>query len=167
VRGAAGNRCPYRDHSLEVADLSEQLAARTSAIDPAEAYLAGLLHDVGCIALLSMPLYDSARVQGLVHGSCAPVYAENLLLRTDHAALGAQIAVGWRLPETMVEAIRQHHRPESPLACLLYVAEHLSGSEEDLPSAIRLETSLKGIGLAWDDVCDCRVSTLGNWLAAA
>jgi putative nucleotidyltransferase with HDIG domain len=157
-------------HSLEVADLSEQLAARAGAIDPAEAYLAGLLHDVGCIALLSMPLYDSARLQGLVYRSCPQVYAENLLLRTDHAALGAQIAAGWRLPETVVAAIRQHHRPEkaeSPLAFLLHVAEHLSGSEEDLPSDTRLEASLKCIGLAWDDVCDCRVSTLGSWLAAA
>ena len=154
-------------HSLEVADLSEQLAARAGAIDPAEAYLAGLLHDVGCIALLSMPLYDSARLQGLVHGSCPQVYAENLLLRTDHTVLGAQIAAGWRLPETIVAAIRQHHRPESPLACLLYVAEYLSGSEEDLPSTIRLKAALNGIGLARDEVCDCRVSTLGSWLAAA
>jgi putative nucleotidyltransferase with HDIG domain len=157
-------------HSLQVADLSEQLACHTGTIDPAEAYLAGLVHDVGQIALLSMPLYDSARLQGLVSDSCPPVYAENLLLRTDHAALGAQIAAGWRLPETMVSAIRQHHRPEKaegPLAHLLYVAEYVSGSEEDLPSLIRLETSLKGIGLAWDDVGDYTVSALGGWLAAA
>jgi putative nucleotidyltransferase with HDIG domain len=153
-----------------VADLSEQLARQTGAVDPAEAYLAGLLHDVGRIALLRMPLYDSARLQGLVCGGCPRVYVENLLLRTDHAALGAQIAEGWRLPETMVSAIRQHHRPEkaaSPLGYLLYVAEYLSGSEEDLPSIIRLEASLKSIGLAWDDVGYCTVSALGSWLAAA
>jgi hypothetical protein len=40
-----------------------------------------------------------------------------------------------------------------------------SGSKEDLSSAFRLESSLKDIGLEWDDVCDCTVSTLG-WLAA-
>jgi putative nucleotidyltransferase with HDIG domain len=157
-------------HSLEVADLSEQLASRGGTINPAEAYLAGLLHDVGRIALLAMPLYDSARLQGLLQAGCPQVYAENLLLRTDHAALGAEIAAGWRLPETMISAIRQHHRPEkaqSPLAYLLYVAEYLSGADEDLPSTIRLESSLKGIGLSWDDVCDCTISALGSWLAAA
>ena len=157
-------------HSLHVADLAEQLACHTGTIDPAEAYLAGLVHDVGQIALLSMQLYDAARLQGLEHGGCPRVYSENLLLRTDHAALGAQIADGWRLPGTMVSAIRQHHRPEnteSPLAHLLYVAEYVSGSEEDLPSIIRLEASLKGIGLAWDDVGDYTVSALGRWLAAA
>ena len=157
-------------HSLEVADLAEQLAGRGGTVIPAEAYLAGLVHDVGRLALLAMPLYDSARLQGLLQAGCPQVYAENLLLRTDHAALGADIAAGWRLPEAMVAAIRQHHRPEkarNPLAHLLYVAEYLSGSEEDLPSTIRLESSLKGIGLTWDDVCDCTVSALGGWLAAA
>lgn len=157
-------------HSLQVADLAEQLAHRAGVVDPAEAYLAGLIHDVGRIALLSVPLYDSARLLGLESGGCPPVYAENLLLRTDHAALGAQIATGWSLPERMVSAIRQHHRPEdtkNPLAYLLYVAEHLSGSQEDLPSLLRLGTSLKGLGLEWDNVGDCNVSALGVWLAAA
>jgi len=157
-------------HSLEVADLAEQLASRAGAIDPAEAYLAGLVHDVGQIALLSMRLYDSARLEGLVSGGCPRVYAESLLLGTDHAALGAEIATGWRLPDSMVSAIRQHHRSEraeGPLAHLLYVAEYLSGSEEDLPSIIRLEASLKGIGLAWEEVGDCTVSAVGSWLAAA
>jgi len=157
-------------HSLQVADLSEQLACRSRAVDPAEAYLAGLVHDVGRIALLSVPLYDSARLQGLERGGCPPLYAENLLLRTDHAALGGQIAGEWRLPENMVSAIRQHHRPEqvqNPLAHLLYLGEFLSGSEEDLPSIVRLQVSLRGIGMMWDDVGDCRVSALGLWLAAA
>ena len=157
-------------HSLEVADLAGQLAARTESVDPAEAYLAGLVHDVGSIALLAVPLYDTARLQGLEYGGCPKVYAENLLLRTDHAALGAEIAAGWRLPEAMVSVIRYHHRPEkteNPLADLLYVAEHLGGAGEDLPSAIRLESALSGIGLTWDEVSDCTVSTLGSWLAAA
>jgi putative nucleotidyltransferase with HDIG domain len=157
-------------HSLLVADLSEQLARQAGQTDPAEAYLAGLLHDVGRIALLSLPVYDSSRLRGLEERNCSTVYAENLLLRTDHAGLGAQIAALWRLPEPMVSAIRQHHRPEAaegPLTYLLYVAEFLSESEEDMPSVIRLETCLKGIGLTADEAGDCRVSALGNWLAAA
>jgi putative nucleotidyltransferase with HDIG domain len=157
-------------HSLQVADLSEQLACHVGTINPAEAYLAGLVHDVGRIALLSMPLYDSARLQGLVNGGCPQVYAESLLLRTDHAALGAQIAAEWRLPETMVAAIRQHYqceKAESPLAYVLYLSEYLRGSEEDLPSIIRLEASRKGLGISWDEIGDCTVSALGNWLAAA
>jgi putative nucleotidyltransferase with HDIG domain len=157
-------------HSLEVADLSQQLACASGMIEPAEAYLAGLLHDVGRMALLLAPLYDSARLHGLVSGGCPPVYAEELLLRKDHAEFGAQIAGQWRLPVAMVSAIRQHHRPErapSLLAYTLYLAEYLSGAEEDLPSRIRLETALRETRLQWGDIRDRRVSALVSWLAAA
>jgi putative nucleotidyltransferase with HDIG domain len=157
-------------HSLAVADLSEQLAARGGTIDPAEAYLAGLLHDVGRIALLSLPLYDSARLQGLEQGGCPQLYAESLLLRTSHAALGAQIVAGWRLPDRMILAIRCHHRPEeteTPLASLLYIAEYLSGAEEDLHSEVRLQSSLRITNLESCDIADCTISALGQWLVAA
>ena len=157
-------------HSLAVADLSEQLAARCGTIDPAEAYLAGLLHDVGRIALLSLPLYDSARLQGLAQGGCPQLYAENLLLRTTHAELGARIVAGWRLPDRMIVAIRRHHRPEeteTPLASLLYIAEYLSGAEEDLYSEVRLQSSLRVAKLKWGDIADYTTSPLGQWLAAA
>jgi putative nucleotidyltransferase with HDIG domain len=157
-------------HSLEVADLSQQLARQAGNVDPGEAYLAGLVHDVGRMALLSAPLYDSARLEGMAGSACPELYAEDLLLRTNHAELGAQITAQWRLPEAMSAAIRQHHRPEqaqSPLAHLLYLAEYLSGAEEDLPSIIRLEIALRGTRLQWEDILDCKVSALGNWLAAA
>jgi hypothetical protein len=75
-------------HSLEVADLSEQLACHGSAIDPAEAYLAGLVHDVGRIALLSMPLYDSARLQGLVRRGCPGVTAVRLKVEQNQQVAG-------------------------------------------------------------------------------
>lgn len=157
-------------HSVQVADLSEQLAARAADGDPEEAFLAGLLHDVGRIALLALPLYDSVRLRGLEHEGCPALYAENLLLQVDHATLGARIATGWHLPEAMVEAIRWHHQPEKSqqrLAALLYLAEFLSGSEEDLPSVVRLTGALKSMGLAWEDVGGFTVSHVGQWLAAA
>ena len=157
-------------HSLEVADLAEQLAARSGALDPAEAYLAGLVHDAGRIARLAAPLYDSARIEGLEKDGCPPVYAEEVVLGCDHGVPGARIAADWRLPEEMASAIGFHHRPEKadgPLAPILYLAEFLSGSEEDLPSAVRLDGSLRRLGIGWQDLEGCKVSALGCWLAAA
>jgi putative nucleotidyltransferase with HDIG domain len=167
--GPAGSRSLWQ-HSLLVADLSEQLAKRSRLIDPQVAYLAGLLHDVGQLALLSLSLYDSARIQGLQRNGCPPVYSENLLLRTDHASLSARIVDGWRLPESTVTAIREHHSPEkvtNTLARLLYLAEFVSESDEDLPSLARLTVSMKDTKLGWEDLRDCTVSGLGQWLAAA
>lgn len=157
-------------HSVEVADLAEQLASRAGAIDPGEAYLAGLLHDVGRIALREAPLFDAARLQGLAESGCPATYAEELILRTDHAELGARIAGEWRLPPPLIAAIREHHRPETAtgrLSHVLYLAEYLAGSNEDLPSSLRLALSLQNLGLSEEEIESCGGSQVGAWLAAA
>ncbi|HUA63850.1 MAG TPA: HDOD domain-containing protein [Verrucomicrobiae bacterium] len=157
-------------HSIEVADLAEQLAERSGAIDPGEAYLAGLLHDVGRIALGATTLYDAARLQGLEESGCPTVYAEDLILHTNHGALGAQIALTWKLPGRLVAAIEHHHRPEvssEVLPSLLYLAEYQTGSVEDLTSNARLRLALSTTGLTERDLEGCQRSGVGTWLAAA
>jgi len=158
-------------HSIEVADLAEQLAGIAGGIDPGEAYLAGLMHDVGRIALREAPLYDAARMRGLAESGCPNTYTEELILRTDHAKLGARVAHEWNLPESLACAIRLHHHPEAApncrLAHVLYLAEHLSCSDEDLPSSLRLSIALKRLGLREEQIEDCGGSQVGAWLAAA
>jgi putative nucleotidyltransferase with HDIG domain len=128
-------------HALEAAELAHHLAARSRAVDPEEAFLCGLLHDVGKLLLDRLNLFDSATMRGLLDHGCPPVYAEDLLVGCDHGKAGADIAEHWRLPARHVEAIRYHHRPEridSPLAHLLYLVEWRLGHVEDMPSAHRL-----------------------------
>jgi putative nucleotidyltransferase with HDIG domain len=157
-------------HALAMADIAEQLACRTILVDPAEAYLAGLLHDVGRMAINSADLYSSARIAGLERSSCPPVYAESLIMWVDHAALGAQICEDWRLPARIVDAVRLHHRPEassSHLSHALYLAEYLTGGEEDAPSLARLTYALNGLGLSFEDLDGCVPSATAIWLAVA
>ena len=157
-------------HSLEVADLAEQLADRTGAVDPAEAYLAGLLHDIGRIAFQLAPSYNAAPAKRLEQQGCPQLYAERLVVHTDHAALGASIAQRWRLPEDTVLAIQRHHSPEigeNRLAHVLYLSEYLSESEEDLPSRARLEQSLEGLSLGMGQIDEFSTSSLSAWLAAS
>jgi HD-like signal output (HDOD) protein len=156
-------------HSVEVADLAEQLATAVAPLDPAEAFITGLLHDAGRIALLDAPLYHSARLEGLARAGCPAVYAESLILRTDHAALGGAVAASWNLPEKITAAIALHHRPEAaaePLAHILYLAEFLSGAEEDLPSHIRLQAALRTLGIRMEELMETTVSGVGAMLAA-
>jgi len=132
-------------------------------------YLPGLFHDVGQLALLTFPLYDSARLEGLERKGC-PLVRRNLLLRSDHASFGARTIDRWYLPEVMVAADRYHYRPEkakNALASLLYLAKLISERDEDLPSFVRIAASMKETGLTWDAISDCTVSRLGRWLAAA
>jgi putative nucleotidyltransferase with HDIG domain len=141
---------PLLQHSLEAAELAHHLAARASAIDREEAFLCGLLHDVGKLLLDRFNLFDSARMQGLLDHGCPPVYAENLLMGCDHGKTGADLAAGWRLPARHVEAIRYHHQPEvigSPMARLLYLVEWRLAHVEDIPSTHRLTLCLRSMGL--------------------
>ena len=142
---------PLLQHSLQAAELAHHLAARVPTIDREEAFLCGLLHDVGKLQMDRFNLFDSARMQGLLDHGCPPVYAENLLLRYDHGKAGADLAANWKLPARHVEAIRCHHQPEataSRMAHLLYLVEWRLAHVEDIPSAHRLALCLRSMGLS-------------------
>jgi len=141
---------PLLPHSLEAAELAHHLATRAPAIDREEAFLCGLLHDVGKLLMDRLNLFDAARMRGLLDHGCPPVYAENLLMGCDHGKPGAEIAAHWRLPARHVEAIRYHHQPEaagSPMAHLLYLVEWRLGHLEDIPSAHRVGLCMRSTGV--------------------
>lgn len=141
---------PLWNHSLDIACLAESLARKTGKADPSEAFLAGLLHDVGRLVLWNLPSVRTARYTALLDVGCEPMLAELLLFGFDHTLAGREAMRAWRLPETFAEAIEFHHHPErcqSGLAQVLYLAEHTSGSDEDTPSMARLQLALKHLGL--------------------
>jgi len=136
-------------HSLEAAELAHRLAARMPSIDREEAFLCGLLHDIGKALIDQLDVFSSATMIGLLDYGCPPVYAENLLIGCDHGMAGGDIAAYWRLSARQVEAIRYHHQPErsgSPLAHLLYLVEWRLGHLEDLPSAHRVDLCMRSTG---------------------
>ena len=40
--------------------------------------------------------------------------AENMILGTDHAEIGAQILSHWNFPSDVINTVRWHHDPDSP-----------------------------------------------------
>ena len=137
-------------HALEAAELAHHLAARVPAINREEAFLCGLLHDIGKLLIERLNLFDSATMRGLLDHGCPPVYAENFLIGCDHGKAGGDLAASWRVPARYVEAIRCHHQPEgidSPLAHLLYLVEWRLGHLEDMPSAHRVGLCLRSTGV--------------------
>lgn len=153
---------PLWNHSLDVAQACERLARSSSLpIDPSEAFLAGLVHDVGRLAFSIMPAAFLERFYRLTDGGCAPVQVEVCLSGLHHGEVGAETLKQWKFADTLVEAIRYHHRPErSPLALpsLLYLAEFISGSEEDLPSWVRLNTASRNAGIPLELLAEIRNS---------
>lgn len=147
-------------HSLEVSQLAEYLAAATGRLSPDEAFLAGLVHDVGRLTLATSPGEDVLAYARMLEQGCEPVFAEMVLCGFDHGHAGAGVLRCWSFPEHLVQAVEDHHRPEqsdSELAAILYLAEFWSGSDEDLPSACRLRAALERSGLSWDDLLAARL----------
>src|SRR5579862_3014020 len=135
------------NHSLDVAQTAELVAVHGSAkINPSQAFLAGLIHDIGRLAFAIMPIAFQERFQRLTDGGCPPVEVEMCLSGRCHGEVGAETLAQWKFPAEVIEAVRWHHRPErsaSPLSSLLYLAEFITESQEDLPSYVRINAATR------------------------
>lgn len=76
------------------------------------AFLTGLLHDIGKIALDTCFPEAYAEVLQAVADGAYFVDAERALLGLDHAEAGALLAAEWSFPQAIVDVIRDHHDPE-------------------------------------------------------
>lgn len=107
-------------HSLLSAELSKLLAERTQVAEPEEAFTAGLLHDIGKVALNQLVLPEIYRAVRMVEHEGIPLYeAEVEILGFHHGTVGACLAEKWNLPAILCEAIGQHHTPSLASPALL------------------------------------------------
>ena len=112
IRCASMNRENWWRHCLAVAVGSRILGALTQAIDPEEAFLSGLLHDVGKMCLDHLLPEEMARV--ILRTSRSEVSmqeAETAVLGFDHTEIGDLAAEKWGLPGPVHSAIVKHHSP--------------------------------------------------------
>lgn len=100
-------------HSIAVSVAAELLVKELKIQAPEETFTAALLHDVGKIALSDV-LKDNVEAINTISSEGIPfLFAENEVLGTNHAEIGAQILKTWSLPENIVNAVRWHHDPDS------------------------------------------------------
>ncbi len=94
-------------HALGCAALAEIIARRIGAPEPGSFFTAGLLHDIGKVALIEvMPqqflrAVEVARASGILVGE-----AERAIGIPTHAAAGTRLAERWRFPMALRAAIR-------------------------------------------------------------
>ena len=134
------DREAYWKHSVAVAWAAELLAdALVRPRVPVDAFVGGLLHDIGKPALAATLPKSYARVLDVVgrQGVCI-LDAEQATLGLDHTVAGRRLAVLWKLPRRVVESIRLHHQLpddlpeslESPLTVrIVHLADRLVGQE--------------------------------------
>lgn len=99
-------------HSLVTAVVSEWLAQALRYPNSEEAYVCGLLHDIGKLFLDQFVLNDYPAIVDYVQRYKLQVWqVEEKLIGIDHASVGGLIAEHWNFPVPLVDAIRFHHAP--------------------------------------------------------
>jgi len=99
-------------HMVAVGTIARMLANIYQRVEPEEAYVAGLLHDVGML-LIDQYMHDSfCKVIDLVSEGVETTAAERQILTFDHTDLGAYVARKSNFPDRVVDAIHYHHRPD-------------------------------------------------------
>lgn len=100
-------------HALQVAAGARKIVrlSRDATLDPETAYLAGQLHDVGRMVL---QMVDEDYLSVIDEADFADpeqlLAAERVRYHDQtHTAVGFQVCRHWQLPETVADAVREHH----------------------------------------------------------
>ncbi len=106
-----------REQALTCATLGYQVARHTGSARPDEAYLAGLLHNIGQLVLshelrqVYTDILDRAWT-----GEHDLAGLERKEVGIDHVALGATLLERWEVPTLLVDAVRYHQQDTDAVA---------------------------------------------------
>lgn len=114
-------------HSLHAASAASVISRRLTHINPDEAMLAGLIHDLGAFYMLYRATqYDELRIR--------PNTIRHLI-RTWHESIGHALLLSLGVPEIIVDSIRDHDQqrplpnPPRNMSDVVYVSNLLSGDK--------------------------------------
>lgn len=96
-------------HLVSVGICSRMIAMRRKIANFEDAFLAGLLHDVGIILEDQHAHQGFCEVIGALRKETTLCETERSILGFDHTALGEKVAEVWSFPEVLGRAIRCHH----------------------------------------------------------
>jgi putative nucleotidyltransferase with HDIG domain len=117
-------------HSMAVAVCSRSMAARWG-LDRELAFTAGLLHDIGRLALAVVEPDRLEEINARA-ASADLLDAEREVLGYDHAMLGAELAKRWNFPEAIQDVMLHYSEPEpmQPMVRLVHLACSMAGAAE-------------------------------------
>jgi len=100
------------EHSLGCAVVCNVLAKRMGIEEPEEVSTAGLIHDIGKVAIkMELPDEYELITRLVQERGLAMRQAEMEVLGLDHAEAGGWLTKSWNLPKKLVEPISCHHDP--------------------------------------------------------
>ena len=140
----------YFGNLLTVAAACEKIAKTIEFKGAEEAFVAGLLHDIGTMFFMHhYPNEFRQIIDRQVKNARDIIEAERAVFGTDHCEAGYHLALRWRLPQYLAEAIRDHHtlpdsKPKNKLPAIVRLGSLLA-SENAISYNIDLEQRLNEI----------------------
>jgi putative nucleotidyltransferase with HDIG domain len=132
------------EHSMGCAAAARIIAQKKGLREPEEAYVAGLLHDIGKVvmALEFTKAYEGALAFAETE-NISITQAEKKFFADNHPVLGGVLSEKWRFPKKLTEAILYHHQPRSAVLFPLETAiVHLAD----------ILTKARGLGFSGDQI---------------
>ncbi len=138
------------EHSLGCAVACSVIAKRLGVDDPEEISTAGLIHDIGKVAIKMELPKEYAQINALVaEKGISMRQAELEILGIDHAEAGGWLTKSWNLPKKLVEPITCHHDPRT-------------AKDEQLSSAIIHFSDILIRGMGYCHAADTKVPKLSK-----
>ena len=156
------------EHSLVSATAAEIVLENVPQLDAnaSVAFTASLLHDIGKLvfgqALSGKELYEIRDLAG--RKQIPGTEAEKEILGVDHAETGAALLQSWKLPESIVEAVANHHRPvikpEPRLSALVHIANGMAHHASPPPGQNIHDLRLAGAVVAEFDIDEDKLESM-------
>jgi len=132
------------EHSMGCAAASRIIAQKKGLREPEEAYVAGLIHDIGKVvmALEFTKAYEAA-LACAEQENISIERAEKQFFADNHPVLGGVLSEKWRFPKKLTEAILYHHQPSSA---------ELFPLETAIVHLADILTKARGLGFSGDQI---------------
>lgn len=148
------NHRDLRHHSLATAGIARAIAAmnRETRDVQDEAFLAGILHDIGELVLAMIRPAEMAMINELLSTTqLSQTAAEREILQVTHADVGAYLLGVWGFSNLITEAVLLHHAPvaESDSRWGLPGIVHVASAIARQPQVSRLEDPVLDIDVGY------------------
>ena len=107
-------------HSYLTAIISELIMEKVNTLAKSEAFVCGLLHDIGKI-LLMITFPDEYISITLNYTQMTSLQFEHQAFGIDHCISGKWLAEKWKLPQSIIQSIWLHHQNSSIIADLAFI----------------------------------------------
>lgn len=162
----------YWKRSVYAATAAKVLSAKFGLVQQEEAFLIGLLMDIGMLVLDQALGEEYGAIFAQAPSHAALVDVEQAAIQSTHADVGGFLAEQWKLPPVLSIPIAYHHRPEqTPDLSLKRLTELVAFAgrcadvfvEEQAAPAIAAVRQIAGISWGLKDAdCDALLDEIGK-----